>query len=83
MCAVLGGQRPAYVCAVLGGQRACTCVSSSSVRGSEGLHVCRLVLGGQRPCMCVSSSSVRASACVNLPGPRKTVMEPLVRGASR
>ena len=41
------------------------------------------VLGGQRACTCVSSSSVRASACVNLPGPRKTVMEPLVRGASR
>ncbi len=27
--------------------------------------------------------SVRASACINLPGPGKTVMEPLVRGASR
>ncbi len=26
--------------------------------------------------------SVRASACLNLPGPGKTVMEPLVRGAS-
>ncbi len=42
------------MCAVLGGQtiyRGPACVCACSVRGSEGLHVYRLVLGGQKACM--------------------------------